>query len=296
MPHLQNKVDSVHLPTPSPWVSVLVLTRNESVHITRCIQSSLRLTPLVFVVDSNSSDGTAELATKAGAFVVSGDFDNFAAKLNWSLDHVDFPTPWVFRLDADEVLTDNLLDTLPRAVANAGPEVNGFYVRRQLWFMGQWIKYGGMYPTFSMRLWRKGYARSEMRNLDEHMLLSSGDSMTLKLDIIDNPLTNLATWVDKHNHYSSLEANAILFQYENIDAELIPPRFWGSRLERIRWIKMKVFYQLPLFVRPMLYFMYRYVFKFGFLDGRKGLLFHFLHGLWYRVLVDGKIYEQRDRT
>jgi glycosyltransferase involved in cell wall biosynthesis len=288
---LKNEPVTEQLPTSPPWVSVLILTRNESMHISRCIRSARRLTPHLFVVDSHSSDGTAELATEEGVIVISGNFESFAEKLNWSLAHVDFPTPWVFRLDADEELTDDLLASLPRAVVDADPDVNGFYVRRQLWFMGQWIKYGGMYPTFSMRLWRKGCARSEMRNLDEHMLLSSGVAKTLHLDIIDNPLTDLTTWIDKHNHYSSSEANSILFQCENSDAELINPRFWGGRVERIRWMKMRVFYQLPLFVRPMLYFLYRYVIKFGFLDGRKGFLFHFMHGFWYRVLVDGKILE-----
>lgn len=290
---MQHGLDAEQQPTQLPWVSVLVLTRNESIHIERCIRSAQRLSPHVFVVDSHSPDGTAELAKKLGASVISGNFDSFAAKLNWSLDHVDFPTPWVIRLDADEVFTDDLLTDLQRTVADAGSEVNGFYLRRQLWFMGRWIKHGGMYPTFSMRLWRKGCARSEVRDLDEHMLLSNGVAMTLNLDIVDNPLTDLASWIDKHNRYSTVEAQTVFSQQEQTNPDLIQPRLWGGRVERMRWIKLNVFYRLPLFVRPLLYFLYRYIFRLGFLDGREGFLFHFMHGLWYRILVDGKIYEQR---
>lgn len=292
---MRNGFDSVQSFTQSPWVSVLVLTRNEKLHIERCIRSAQQLSPYVFVVDSFSTDGTAELAQKMGVSVISGNFNCFADKLNWSLEHVDFPTPWVIRLDADEVFTADLLAALQRSVADAGVEVSGFYLRRQLWFMGRWIKHGGMYPTFSMRLWRKGCARSEIRDLDEHMLLSNGRAMTLNLDIVDNPLTNLASWVDKHNHYSTLEAHMSLSQQDKENPEIMSPRLWGSKFERKRWIKLRVFYKLPLFIRPLLYFLYRYLFRLGFLDGREGLLFHFMHGLWYRVLVDGKLFEQKGR-
>lgn len=290
---MQEASETNQISVESSWVSVLVLTRNESLHIERCLRSAMRLSPHVFVVDSDSSDGTAELAKKNGASVISGNFDSFAAKLNWSLEHIDFPTPWVIRLDADEVFTDDLLTDLQRAVADAGAGVNGYYLRRQLWFMGRWIKHGGIYPTFSMRLWRKGYARSEVRDLDEHMLLCNGVAMTLNLDIVDNPLTDLASWIDKHNRYSTIEAQTVFSPQNQTNPNLIQPRFWGSRVERMRWIKLNVFYRLPLFVRPLLYFLYRYIFRLGFLDGREGFLFHFMHGLWYRILVDGKIYEQR---
>lgn len=124
------------------------------------------------------------------------------------MDNINFPTPWVARLDADEIFTDDLLVNLQNNVVKAHPDVNGFYLRRQLWFMGRWIKHGGMFPTFSMRLWRKGCVHSEVRDLDEHMLLSSGVADTLHLDIIDNPLSDLATWINKHNRYSMLEAQS----------------------------------------------------------------------------------------
>lgn len=284
------QVDGDPPPNQTPWLSVLVLTRNEAPHIERCIRSASRLTNIIFVVDSCSLDGTALIAETAGAMVQSRSFDNFSEKLNWSLENVPFPTPWVMRLDADEVLSDELIATLASRVARMTGEISGVYLRRQLWFMGQWIKHGGMYPTYSMRLWRTGLARCEVRDLDEHMLLTLGVSIFLPLDIIDKPLTNLTNWIDKHNRYSSLEAKTALGDGLSEDL-VLRSRFLGNKMERTRWMKQNIFYRLPMFFRPWLYFFYRYLIRLGFLDGRRGFLFHFFHGLWYRILVDAKIYE-----
>lgn len=274
----------------SPWVSVLVNTRNEAAHIERCIRSARRLTSHIYVVDSCSLDGTASIAENAGATVLTGEFQQFAEKLNWGLDNIRFLTPWVLRLDADEELSDELISALPSLAAKISPETSGVYFRRQLWFMGQWIRYGGMYPTYSMRLWRTGLARCEVRELDEHMLLTQGRSEVVPLDIIDRPLTDLSAWIEKHNRYSSLEAKTVL---DEVLANTIglKPRLFGNKAQRARWVKQNCFYKLPPFFRPVLYFLYRYIIRLGFLDGRRGFLFHFLHGLWYRMLVDGKIYE-----
>ncbi len=272
-----------------PWVSVLVLTRNEEAHISRCVESAKKLTPHVFVVDSNSSDNTVAIATESGATVTSGDFNRFADKLNWSLEHIDFPTRWVFRLDADETLTDALVMGLRKVIKEAATEVSGVYVRRQLWFMGHWIKYGGMYPTFSMRLWKKGAASCESRDLDEHMIMHSGRCIHVDLDVIDNPLSDLSSWISKHNSYSSSEALTALNDGDG--STLIKPDLFGDFTARTRWFKVNIFYRLPLFVRPLLYFVYRYFLRLGFLDGKIGFVFHFLHGLWYRALVDAKIME-----
>jgi glycosyltransferase involved in cell wall biosynthesis len=276
-------------------VSVLILTREESIHIERCVASARRLTPLVYVVDSESSDGTAEIARAAGAQVISRTFDRFADKLNWSSDEIDFPTPWVLRLDADEVLTYQLIEHLPGLVASASLDVNGIYLRRQLWFMGRWIRHGGMYPTYTMRLWRRGTTFCEPRDLDEHMILRRGTAIQCELDIIDDPLFDISTWIEKHNRYSTLEARSS-DREENQTGSSIKPALFGALPQRARWFKLKIFYRLPLFVRPLLYFCYRYVLRLGFLDGTIGFLFHFMHGLWYRVLVDAKIMEARRLT
>jgi glycosyltransferase involved in cell wall biosynthesis len=276
-----------------PFVSVLILARNEALHIERAVASARRLTAHVFVVDTRSTDATVERARAAGAEVVAADdLERFADKLNWSADNIAFPTPWVLRLDADEILTHELIEQLPARLAAVESSVTGVYLRRQIWFMGRWIRHGGVYPTYSMRLWRRGEITCETRDLDEHMILRRGEAGQLPLDVIDNPLSDLSSWIDKHNRYATLEARSAA-NATNDGSGGLEASLWGTMPERMRWLKVKVFYRLPLFVRPVLYFLYRYVLRLGFLDGRVGFVFHFMHGLWYRALVDAKILEAR---
>lgn len=155
-------------------MSILVLARNERIHIERCIRSAQQLGVQIFVIDSYSTDGTADLALAMGAHVVQCTADRFADKLNWALSNVEFPTTWVMRLDADETLSDELIKALPETLKGLPSNVCGIMLRRQLWFMGQWMRHGGVYPTWTMRIWRRGFARCESRDLDEHMLLSGG--------------------------------------------------------------------------------------------------------------------------
>lgn len=274
-------------------ISGIVLTRNEEAHIRRCLRSAQRVCDVVHVIDSNSLDRTREIAGEEGAIVHTGNFSSFAQKLNWASDTIDFTTPWVMRIDADEVLSDDLAMQLPAFLARQSVAINGVFVRRRLWFMGRPMRFGGVYPRHSMRLWRPRMARCEIRALDEHMLLREGASATIEADIDDIPLTDLALWIAKHNEYSTLEARTALEDQAMRDANALQPKLLGSRNERVRWFKEKVFYRLPPFIRPLGYYLYRYVLLGGFLDGKTGFIFHFLHGFWYRFLVDAKIVEAR---
>jgi hypothetical protein len=135
-----------------------------------------------------------------------------------------------------------------------------------------------------------------VRALDEHMLLSGGASTTLEADIDDIPLTDLALWITKHNEYSSLEAQTAAHDNMADSENALQPRFRGNKNERIRWLKEKIFYRMPPFIRPLAYYIYRYFILLGFLDGKAGFIFHFLHGFWYRFLVDAKLVETRWRN
>ena len=273
--------------------SVVILTRNESLHVARCLKSAFRISDDVYVVDSKSADGTARIAEDLGARVVLGDFDSFADKFNWALENLKFETPWVIRLDADEVLTEKLVDQLDSYLSGLPNDVTGVYVRRQLWFMGRWIRFGGMYPTYSLRIWRSGLVSCETRELDEHMILKSGRTTHLNADVIDDPLTDISTWIQKHNSYATLEARSALRAAAAGAEERAGFSLTAALPQRVRWIKESIFYKLPPFIRPCLYFVYRYVLRLGFLDGRTGFIFHFMHALWYRVLVDVKIVESK---
>lgn len=279
----------------SELISILILTRNEEAHIARCLESAFRLTKSVFVLDSNSVDKTTDIVLSTKATLVSGNFRSFAEKLNWGLENIDFKTPWVMRLDADEVLSDQLIAKAPPLLPSLDPDVVGIYVKRQLWFMGRWIRFGGMYPTYSMRILRPKAVFCESRDLDEHIILHYGRHITLDADLMDIPLTDLSSWIAKHNQYASLEANSALrnqLSGSNENKFMSP---FGTLPQRVRWIKARIFYRMPLFLRPILYFIYRYFVRLGFLDGRTGFVFHFMHGLWYRVLIDAKIIESQKK-
>jgi glycosyltransferase involved in cell wall biosynthesis len=273
-------------------VSVLIFVKNEAIHIKRCINSARTISDKIYVVDSDSSDGTIEIARQMGVSVFNYSAKHFSEKINWAIDNIPIDTPWVMRIDADEVLHDKWVGDSKFAENICDNRLNGIYVRRQLWFMGKWIRHGGVYPKWSMRLWRTGSARCESRDLDEHMLLNDGKCSYLENDIIDNPLTDISVWIQKHNRYSTLEA-ALAVKRCN-DNELAGKLF-GNHVERVRWVKKNIYYPMPLFLRPLLYFIYRYIICFGFLDGVYGLLFNFLHAFWYRLVVDIKIREMSNK-
>jgi cellulose synthase/poly-beta-1,6-N-acetylglucosamine synthase-like glycosyltransferase len=272
-------------------LTILILTHDEELHIARCITSALQISKSVIVVDSGIGT-TSEICREMSVPVWIKSFPTFSEKLNWSLENLPIKTPWVLRLDADEILTEDFIECIVAVLADLPADVTGCYVRRQLWFLGQWIKHGGLYPTYSMRLWRSGSVYCEHRPLDEHMLLRRGTSVVVDLDIIDDPLTSFEIWVQKHVRYSQLElVNQEMNEYE----QQVKPVFFGSQEQRNRWLKIYIYSAVPLFVRPTLYFFYRYFIRLGFLDGRRGFLFHLMHAFWYRLLVDARVYANKLR-
>jgi glycosyltransferase involved in cell wall biosynthesis len=271
-------------------LSVLILTHNEERNVAKCIESILPLTRRIFVVDSGSNDRTVEICRSYGAEVVEHAWTIYADQFNWGLDYFDFRTVWIMRMDADEVLTPELVRSLREFLANPPADVSGVWVRRRVHFMGRWIRHGGYYPTWLLRVFRKDIGRCEQRWMDEHIVVSSGRTMRLQADIIDDNAKDLTFWTDKHNRYANREVLDLIAQESGARGDHAEP---GGQAGVRRWVKYHVYSRVPLFMRPLLYFIYRYFFRFGFLDGREGLIFHFLQGFWYRFLVDAKLYEYR---
>ncbi len=275
-------------------ISVIVLTKDEEVNLPQALQSVRHWVEKIFVVDSHSTDRTREIAHEFGAEVVEHDFVNQADQFNWALDTLKIETEWILRLDADEVMSKELWEeiveaiTAPRTPHPAPSRVNGYYLPRRVYFMGRWIRHGGYYPTYILRLFRKGFARSEERAMDEHIILLEGEARNLTNDFKDDNKKSLHWWIQKHNNYALREAKAIV---EGEGEHALSPGLFGSQAERKRWLKLNLYNRLPLFVRPTLYFLYRYFILLGFLDGKAGAIFHFLQGFWYRFLVDAKVYE-----
>lgn len=273
-------------------ISVLILTHNEEKNIEKCLRSVLPLTHSIYIVDSGSNDRTVAIARDLGAEVVRRDWTSYAEQFNWGLDHFDFGSEWILRMDADEELTPELVDALKKFLTMPPAEVSGIYIRRRVYFLGRWIRHGGYYPTWLLRVFRKGVGRCEALWMDEHIVLEQGQAIHLPRDIIDYNNKDLTFWTDKHNKYASREVLDVLARQEGTRSQgLLNASFAGSQAETRRWAKDNVYGRSPLFLRAFLYFCYRYFIRLGFLDGREGLIFHFLQGFWYRFLVDAKLYE-----
>lgn len=272
-------------------ISVIILTNNESKHIERCINSLLLITDKIFIVDSHSTDNTVEIAESLGAVVIQNDWISYAFQFNHGILNNPFKTKWLMRMDADEYITPELANELNNRLELTDENISGYYVKRRVMFMDKWIRRGGYYPIWLMRIWRNGMGICEELWMDEHIKLSGGVTANLENDIVDHNLNNLTWWTQKHNNYAIREVIDLLnIKYNFENKETVTPNFWGTQEQRTRYLKTR-YASLPLFTRPFIYFLYRYIVKLGFLDGTKGLIWHFLQGFWYRFLVDAKIYE-----
>ncbi len=277
-------------------LSVIILTFNEEKHLLRCLDSLRPFTDRVFIVDSFSTDRTVEMARTWGAEVVQNAWVNYATQFNFGIQHNPFPTDWVMRMDADEYVLPELAAEINTRMATLSPEVGGVYVKRRVMFMDRWIRHGTYYPIWLLRLWRWGDGLCEEVWHDEHIKLTKGQSIEFEHDLVDHNLNNLTWWTQKHNHYSILEViNLLNYRYHFDADEKVQPRLFGSQEQRKRYLKER-YAALPLFTRPVLYFLYRYVVRLGFLDGRSGFVWHFLQALWYRFLVDAKVMEVYHRA
>jgi glycosyltransferase involved in cell wall biosynthesis len=275
-------------------LSVVILTFNEEIHIKRCIESLLPIAKNIFIVDSYSNDKTVEICESLGAKIYQRKWKNYADQFQWGLDNCPIDTEWVMRMDADEYIEADLVTELPGALRNPVSDLTGFYIRRKYFFLGQWIKKGAVYPLNLLRVWRVGMGRIENRWMDEHIVLnSSARTSELNGHIVDDNLNNTRWWTDKHNKYADREMIDILDKkyklFSHDDALKVDDEQSQAKLKRM--VKEGVYNKLPIFVRPMLYFLYRYFIRLGFLDGVRGFAFHFFQGYWYRSLVDLRVYE-----
>ncbi len=264
-------------------LSVVVLTFNEAENLPACLRSVEPLEAEVFVVDSGSEDRTVEIAEEHGAVVVEHPFEHYAAQRNWAQRNLPLKTEWILHLDADERLTEELAREINRTLKDPPEDVNGFMLRQRTVFRGQWIRHGGHYPSHHMRLYRRSAGRCEDRLYDQHFLVE-GPTERLDHDYIDVVASDLDSWIRRHARWAKMEAEELARTSDDENQVKGDPT--GTPIERRRWMRDDLYGSFPLYVRAFLYWLYRYVFRLGFLDGKQGFLFHFLHGFWYRVLVD----------
>lgn len=270
-------------------LTVVILTKDEEKHIARAIQSVSSVASRIVVVDSGSTDRTIEIAKRLGAEVLVNPFVTQARQFNWALDQLPEDTEWIFRLDADEIVSPELAQSLEQNLTDLPATVAGASVPRRMAFLRRPIRWGGVFPVRITRVLRYGRGRSEDRWMDEHILLK-GAEVHLDGELLDDTLQPLGWWIDKHNTYASREVVEILdaeFGFLGRNQHATPAGRAGGK----RWIKKNVYMRLPSGLRAFAYFVYRYVCRLGFLDGPQGTAFHVLQGFWYRYLVDIKLYE-----
>lgn len=271
-------------------LTAIILTRDEERHIARAIASVAPVADRVFVVDSGSTDRTREIAASAGATVLSHPWRNYATQFNWALEQLPADTEWVLRLDADEIVTPGLQTEILENLPVAQSEIQGIHVARRMNFLGGPVQWGGVFPIRVLRLFRHGAGHCENRWMDEHIKVE-GPVTAFRGEILDDNLNPLSWWIDKHNRYASREVVDLL----NLEYHFLPndsvADLRGGQAGIKRWIKERLYARLSAGLRAGVYFLYRYVLRLGFLDGREGRAFHILQGFWYRYLVDAKLRE-----
>lgn len=273
-------------------ITVIILTKDEQLHIARAIDSIKKFAQEIYVVDSYSTDMTIDICQSLGAKVVKNKFVNQAQQLQWALDNLLINTEWVMRLDADEIIQPNLEFEIISKLPNLPKSVNGVVLKRTHVFMGRSIRFGGRGAVHMLRIWRNGYGKVEQRWMDEHIFVN-GEVLNFDGGFLDHNLKSLSYFIEKHNHYASREAIEQILSIRGMKLENKINNFSSTSLfvSTKRIIKLKIYDRLPFTIASLLFFIWRYIFRLGFLDGRQGLVYHFLQGYWYRFLVGAKMME-----
>lgn len=276
-----------------PNLTVIILTRDEEQHIERALASVSGVALKCYVIDSGSTDRTRELAHAAGATVLENPWVNYATQFNWALDQLPAETEWVLRLDADEYVTPELASEICGKLASLPAWVAAVNVSRRMHFLGKRIEWGGVFPIRVARLFRHRRGRCENRWMDEHIIFE-GEVADFRGEVIDDNRNSLTWWTQKHNSYASREVVDLMNLEENfMESDTVADLGRRHQAGVKRWIKEHLYARAPAGARALIYFVYRYFLRFGFLDGREGTAFHFLQGFWYRYLVDAKMFEVR---
>jgi glycosyltransferase involved in cell wall biosynthesis len=286
----------VAAPPVSLPVSVIVPVRNEAHNLARCLES-LRGVGEVYVVDSQSSDGTGEIARSFGAKVVQFHYaGGWPKKRQWAMDSLPLACDWVFLMDADEALTPELAAEMQQAIQDA--RIDGYYIGLQMVFLGRVLRHGGA-GFYKLSLFRRGKGRFECRLKDqdtsmadmevhEHVIVE-GKSARLKHALRHHNLESISRYIQKHDEYSNWDARVWL-EGEANSAEL-PPSLFGNQAQRRRWLRKRLF-ALP--GSSLLLFIYRYFFRLGFLDGVPGLIYCGFQGIQF-LHIKAKIYQLSGR-
>ncbi|MCX2575905.1 glycosyltransferase family 2 protein [Pedobacter sandarakinus] len=271
--------------------SFIILTYNEETHLPRLLQSIQQLKAKTYILDSGSTDNTLAVAASFGVEVKTHAFENHPKQWHYALANIPISTPWTIGLDADQIVTPELYQLLQNFNDTNYRQVNGIYFNRKNFFQGQWIRYGGYYPIFLLKMFRTGVGYSDLNENMDHRFLVTGKTVVWKKGhLLEENLkeNDIEFWYQKHERYSNLVAQEELERWKKLRVQSIKPNVFGSPDEKKAWLKY-IWWKLPLGIRPYLYYGYRMLFKLGIFDSKTGRRFHYLQGLWFRKRVDQKL-------
>lgn len=259
-------------------VSVLIFTLDEEIHLPVCLDL-LSWCDDVIVVDSFSTDKTKEIANEYDASFFQHVFEGFGSQRNWALENLDIKHDWVLILDADEKVPPELAEEICGIASNNPDGVGAFRMRRRLYMWGHWLQYSSLYPTWVVRFIHKDRVRYINRGHAETQQVL-GEVRDLKNDLVDENLKGLGEWLERQNRYSTKDA---IYELDRQGDSIQ----WGHLITsdplKCRAALKQIVWRLP--ARPLLYFLYSYFFRLGFLDGRDGFIFCVLKSFYQRMIV-----------
>lgn len=265
-------------------ITAIILTKNEEKNLPDCLKSIAGFCSRAVVVDCGSTDRTVEIAREMGADVYFHEFEYYARQFNWAIDNCAIDTAWTLRLDADERMTQEVIDECLNQIASEG--VSGITMEATYYFLGRAIEHG-LPKKRKLMLFRTGAGRIEDRRRDAHTELYSGTSVQIKSRFIHMDFKDINSYINRYNWYATREMLDYISYTQGASTALSS----NAAIEKTRKKKFGLYYKAPMFLRARLWFIYNYIFRLGFLDGREGYIYHYLECQWYRSLVDAKIYE-----
>ena len=268
--------------------TAIIMTKNEEKNIVECLHSIQGFAKRAIVLDCGSTDKTVELAKANGADVIFHEFEYYAKQFNWGLDNGNIDTEWVIRLDADERFTPELNAELENIILSSDEQVNGITIEADYFFLGRKIKYG-LRKKRKMMLFKYAYGRIEDKRRDAHSIISQGGAVLATNRFLHYDFKDLDTYIRRYNWYATRE----MMDYIDYTRGDGLNESADAKIQQQRKKKYGVYYKAPMFLRCWLWFLYTYILRLGFLDGKEGFLYFFFECYWYRMLVDAKIYEYR---
>ena len=269
-------------------VTAIILTKDEAKNLPDCLNSIRGFVSRAVVIDSGSTDDTVCVAESLGADVIIHPFENYSHQFNWGVQQANIQTGWILRLDADERFPEPLKRKLEAVLQDPkNADVNGIMLESDFYFLGRKIRFGGPKKRKIM-LYRTGHGHIENRRMDEHTIVE-GRVLELRERFEHRDFKDLNTYIAKMNWYATREMQDY---FEDKNAVQNSAALSDKYLSSVRKKKFGFYYRFPLFLRCRLLFIYNYIFRLGFLDGKEGYIYHWLYQCWYRTLVDAKIYEQ----